>query len=200
VRAALLVPIKDFRQAKLRLAGVLDSASRQALAREMAERVLAAAGGLPSFVVCDDADVAAWSSQRGAEVLWRPALGLNGAVTDGVATLASLGYDRVVVSHSDVPMARDLSRLARGPNVVLVPDRRDDGTNVAAVPTAAGFRFRYGPGSFRQHAAEARRLGIGVHVVRHPELGWDVDVPADLAHPALQEVLPSLPTSRASHG
>jgi 2-phospho-L-lactate guanylyltransferase len=198
MRAALLVPIKDFRQAKLRLAGVLDPPARRALARHMAAIVLRAAGSLPTHVVCDDADVAAWAADLGAEVLWRPGHGLNGAVTDGVTTLAAMGFDRVVVSHSDLPLARDLAWAATGPNVVLVPDRHDDGTNVACVPAAAGFTFQYGPGSYRRHAAEARRLGLGVHVVRHRELGWDVDLPTDLDHPALQEVLSSLPTIPAS--
>ena len=43
--------------------------------------------------------------------------------------------------------------------VVLVPDRHVDGTNVLVVPTAPGFRFAYGPGSFAAHQAEADRLG-----------------------------------------
>jgi 2-phospho-L-lactate guanylyltransferase (CobY/MobA/RfbA family) len=67
--------------------------------------------------------------------------------------------------------------------VTLVPDRRDDGTNVACVPVDVGFRFSYGGGSFRRHAAEARRLGLPLRIVRDPVLGWDVDLPADLAHP-----------------
>ena len=33
-------------------------------------------------------------------------------------------------------------------------------------PTDVDFRFAYGPGSFRRHAAEARRLGLGLRVVR----------------------------------
>jgi 2-phospho-L-lactate guanylyltransferase len=82
--------------------------------------------------------------------------------------------------------------------VTLVPDRRDDGTNVVSVPTDAGFAFSYGPGSFRRHAAEARRLGLPVRVLREPGLGWDVDIPDDLANPALEEVLPSLRTTPAS--
>ena len=39
-------------------------------------------------------------------------------------------------------------------------DRRDDGTNVACVPSGAGFRFSYGPGSFARHCDEAVRLGF----------------------------------------
>jgi len=52
---------------------------------------------------------------------------------------------------------------------------------VLAVPTGVAFRFAYGPGSFRRHVAEARRLGLGVRVVRDPDLAFDVDVPEDLA-------------------
>ena len=82
-------------------------------------------------------------------------------------------------------MATDLAWPARHDGVTLVPDRRDDGTNVACVPTRAGFEFSYGPGSFRRHGAEARRLGLPLRVVREPSLGWDVDLPSDLDHPAV---------------
>jgi 2-phospho-L-lactate guanylyltransferase len=166
----------------------------------MADAVLRAASPLATFVVCDDDAVAAWAEAGGATVLWRPGLGLNGAVTDGVDALGAAGFDRVVVAHSDLPLARRLEWAARWPGVTLVPDRRDDGTNVACVPPDVGFRFSYGPSSFRRHAAEARRLGLAVRVVREPQLGWDVDVPDDLAHPAIEELLPSLRTSPASPG
>jgi 2-phospho-L-lactate guanylyltransferase len=190
--------MKDFRQAKVRLAGALEPAARAALARHMAANVLAAAKGLPTFVVCDDGSVAGFARLQGAEVLWRPGLGLNGAVTDGVRSLGRAGFARVLVAHADLPLAVDLAWLGRLRELTLVPDRHDDGTNVACVPTNIGFTFAYGPGSFRRHAAEGRRLGLAVRVVREPSLGWDVDVPDDLSHPSLQGVLPSLPTSPAS--
>lgn len=197
VRVAVLVPVKDFRRAKVRLAGALSPSERAALARSMADTVVRAAAPLATFVVCDDEQVRAWAEAHGATALWRPGHGLNGAVTDGVEALAG-DFDRVIVAHSDLPLARHLGWTALLPGVTLVPDRRDDGTNVACVPTDIGFRFSYGPGSFRRHAAEARRLGQPVRVVREPQLGWDVDIPDDLAHPSIEEVLPSLRTSPAS--
>jgi 2-phospho-L-lactate/phosphoenolpyruvate guanylyltransferase len=63
---------------------------------------------------------------------------------------------------------------------VLVPDRQRKGTNVVSLPTASGFRFAYGPGSFDRHLAEARRLSLTVDIVDDPSLAWDVDVPDDL--------------------
>ena len=71
------------------------------------------------------------------------------------------GYDRVLVAHADLPLAVDIAWLARLGGLTLVPDRHDDGTNVVCLPSAIGFEFAYGPGSFRRHAAEGRRLGPG---------------------------------------
>lgn len=182
-RHAVLVPVKAFRRAKLRLAPALPAAERAALARSMAAGVLSAADPLPVAVVCDDDEVADWASERGARVIWTPGEGLDGAVRVGVATLAGEGVERVVVAHADLPLADSLSPLAPGDGVTLVPDRRDDGTNVIVVPAGAGFVFSYGAGSFQRHRAEALRLGLAVYVVREPRLGWDVDVPADLELP-----------------
>jgi 2-phospho-L-lactate guanylyltransferase len=176
----VLVPVKAFHLAKARLAGVLDGEGRAALARRMATVVVRAGAPLPVAVVCDDDDVAAWATGLGARVLWRPGRGLNPAVQDAVTSLAALGYKRVVVAHADLPLARELAWVARFPGVTIVPDRRDDGTNVLSVPTDADFTFAYGVGSFRRHAAESRRIGRGLRVVREPGLGWDIDIPDDL--------------------
>jgi 2-phospho-L-lactate guanylyltransferase len=178
---AVLVPVKAFWQAKARLASVLDEVARASLAREMATTVVRAAGPLPVTVACDDQVVADWAHAVGASVAWTPGLGLNGAVTAGVDALAAQGFARVVVAHADLPRALDLAPVAVGDGVVAVPDRHDDGTNVLAVPTGAGFVFAYGPGSFRRHQAEATRVGLACTVLRPPDLTWDVDVPADLS-------------------
>ena len=180
MRSAAVVPVKAFTLAKARLAPALDDAGRAALAQRMAEQVLAAAGSLPVSVACDDDDVAAWARDRGATVVWTAGLDLNGAVTLAVDELAASGIDRVVIAHADLPRARDLSIVVGDHGMVIVPDRRRDGTNVLALPAAAGFTFAYGPGSFDRHCAEAERLGLPALVIEPPDLTWDVDDPADL--------------------
>jgi 2-phospho-L-lactate guanylyltransferase len=186
VDVAVLVPVKAFGAAKLRLAPALDPDARAELARTMASRVVEAAAPLPVSVVCDDDEVAEWAVSVGAAVIWRPGRGLNGAVADGVAALAAVGHDFVIVAHGDLPHAVDLAWVADFDGITLVPDRRDDGTNVVGVPARAqtSFRFAYGPGSFARHHAEAERIGVPARVVREPRLAWDVDVPADLAAPS----------------
>lgn len=178
---ALLVPVKAFHSAKVRLASVLTEPERAELARRLASRVLQAAGSLRPNVVCDDAEVADWARSEGARVIWTPNLGLSGAVDMGVATVAAEGAELAIVAHADLPRASRLDRIGTVGRVTLVPDTRRDGTNVAAVPVGAGWRFSYGPGSFARHQAEAARLGIGCDVVIDEDLAADVDVPADLA-------------------
>jgi len=181
---AVLVPIKAFTAAKVRLAPALDPPGRAHLARGMAASVLRAAGTLPAAVVCDDEEVRSWAVASGAEAIWTPGLGLNGAVAAGVAHLASRGARRVIVAHADLPLATDLAWVGRFAGVTLVPDRHGDGTNVACVPADAGFTFGYGPGSCARHRAEGVRLGLPVRIVADRRLGWDVDVPGDLDLPA----------------
>ncbi len=188
---AVLVPVKAFARAKRRLTDALDDHDRRALVRRMAEQVLEAAAPLRVAVVCDDPEVADWARRRGALVLWEPGRGLNGAVQSGVAQLADMGVRRVVVAHADLPLARDLPRLVGFEGVTLVPDRRDDGTNVIELPTDAGFRFSYGPASFSRHLAECDRLGLAVRVVREPALAYDVDWPSDLTEGAVPRRAPS---------
>jgi len=180
---AVLVPVKAFGEAKLRLAPALDHDARADLARSMASTVVRVAAPLPVFVVCDDDEVAAWATDAGADVVWRPGLGLNGAVSAGVDLLAADGYAKVIVAHADLPYAVDLAWVADFDGVTLVPDRHDDGTNVVCVPTGTGFTFAYGPGSFARHCAETERLGLALRVEREPHLGWDVDIPDDLTAP-----------------
>jgi 2-phospho-L-lactate/phosphoenolpyruvate guanylyltransferase len=181
---AVVIPVKAFTQAKRRLAPVLDDAARAELARSMAATVVRAADPRPVVVVCDDDTVRRWAHDLGAEVLWTPGLGLNGAVAAGVAHLAARGVAQAIVAHADLPLALDLGWVAAAPGVTLVPDRHGDGTNVACVPTDAGFQFAYGAGSCALHEAEARRLGLPVRVVPDARLGWDVDRPEDLDLPA----------------
>ena len=190
VDAAVLIPVKDFRQAKARLANVLAPQHRLRLARWTADQVVAAATPLPVFIACDDRDVADWAEAHGATVLWRPGRGLNAAVHDGIATLAASGIEHVIVAHSDLPTPAPLANLVLSGGIVLVPDLRDDGTNVIAIPSRIGFQPAYGSQSFRRHLAQAISLGCPVRVHRDIRLALDIDTAPDLAHPLVTKVLP----------
>ncbi len=199
VEPVLLVPVKAFGDAKARLARVLTDANRAWLAQWMAERVLAAAGEMPVYITCDDVAVAEWATAHGASVLFQPGVGLNPAVNASLATLREQGVDHVVVAHGDLPRAHTLASVARPGVLTLVPDRRHDGTNVASVPLAITFELSYGPHSFSRHLAQAMHNNLHLEVRPDPLLALDIDTPADLAHPLVQEVLPPwLQTNQAN--
>lgn len=176
----MLVPVKAFHRAKLRLAPALSPERRRELARSMATQVVRSAAGLPVAVVCDDAQVSEWALSLGALVIWEPGRGLNLAVQAGVHRLGELGVHDVVVAAGDLPLATDLRWIGEFDGITLVPDRRLDGTNVIGLPAATPFTFCYGPGSFRRHLEQAERTGLPVRVVESSPLAWDVDVPEDL--------------------
>ena len=178
----MLVPVKAFGEAKRRLSPALGAPERAALSRRLAAGVIAAAAPLAVAVVCEDREVASWACELGALVIWAPGRGLNGAVAAGVARLAAEGVTAVAVAHGDLARPAGLVALVlRHPGgVTLVPDGRDNGTNVVVLPGAVAFRFSYGPGSFRRHLDEATASGLAVQVVRGTDLSLDVDLPSDL--------------------
>lgn len=181
-RYCVVVPIKRFANAKKRLAGFLTVAERETLARSMAVRVLHAADGLHVLVVTDDDEVSSWARSLGADVVRESGGGLNAAVRSGVDAARLHRADRVIVIHADIPLATALDRFttSSAQSAVIVPDTRNDGTNVLVFPADAPINFCYGVGSFAMHHRELVRLGFDVIVVPDAQLGSDVDHPRDL--------------------
>ena len=189
VETAVLIPIKSFSHAKKRLSGHLSASDRALLARWMAGRVFAAASPLPTFVACDDEQVATWAEGCGAEVLWGPGLGLNGAVDNGIETISGKGFEHVIIAHSDLPLPESLRSIAREGHVVLVPDRWSDGTNVISRPCSINVPACYGPASYRHHFDAAMMTGTPVIVRDDTNLSIDVDTIADCRHPLVAPLL-----------
>ena len=184
---AVVVPVKAFDAAKARLHGALDDTERSRLARWTASRVIEAARPACTFVACDSDDVATLAESLGASVLWCPGLGLNGAIDHAVDTITGKGFDHVLVAHGDLPLADRLTRLARTGEVVIVPDRRREGTNVLVRPCALDLRAAYGPGSYRTHLTAAIATGAPVHVRLDRRLALDIDTVDDCRHPLVAE-------------
>ena len=201
--ALLVLPIKAFDNAKGRLASALDPDQRVRLASECASRVAAAATDCDILVVTgavDDTalphpDIRDWAARHGATCITQGDPGLDAAARDGVRFATVHGYATVIVAHSDVPLATPVVEFVEPDTIVIVPDRHRDGTNLLSLPVsvATHFAFHYGPGSFRAHRDEARRLGHEPRVVTSREWGLDLDTPEDLADARVRDTLPWLP-------
>ncbi|HTL83791.1 MAG TPA: 2-phospho-L-lactate guanylyltransferase [Acidimicrobiia bacterium] len=180
--AGVVIPLRSFTHAKARLASALSDDARISLARSMADRVADAAGDRPTVVVTSAPEVVAWAAARSIATIDDPGT-LDAAADTGRAWVKSQGLARVVITHADLPYATSLDGVAGdGDNAVavVVPDHRDDGTPVLALPVDAPFNFSYGPGSAARHITEAARCGLEVRVVRDDALAFDVDIEADL--------------------
>lgn len=180
MQVAVVIPIKSFTLAKGRLADTLTPSARADLARECATTVVRAAQPLPVYVVCSDPDVAAWAHQMNAHVVNCPTPGLDAAVTAGLQRAHNDGADHVIISHADLPLARNLEHVVRPGKVSLVPDRHRDGTNVLSFPLGIGFSTAYGPGSCDNHIRIAASLDVDVEIIHDEYLELDVDTSDDL--------------------
>jgi 2-phospho-L-lactate guanylyltransferase len=180
--AGVVVPVRSFAAAKARLSSRLDPLGRATLAQRLADTVVRAARPLPVVIISSAPEVRDWATSRSLPCIDDPG-SLDGAAAAGRAWFDDRGFARVVIAHADLPFARTFAGVATGsgaPTAVIVPCHRNDGTPVLAVPVGAPFRFRYGPGSFARHLAEAHRCRLEVRVDRDADLRFDVDVPDDL--------------------
>ncbi|MGH9022386.1 MAG: hypothetical protein ACRDV9_04690 [Acidimicrobiia bacterium] len=194
--AAVVIPIRAFAGGKSRLAGLLAPTTRSDLLALLAGQVAAAAAGFPTAVVSSAPEVLVWASQRGLATIADPG-SLNAAAAAAQRWATSLGVERVVIAHADLPLARSLAALtADGPErmVAAVRCHRADGTPVLSLPTTLPFRFAYGRGSFARHVLEAAHQGAAFRRIGDPCLEVDVDGPGDLwlaaqASPVVREFL-----------
>ena len=189
LQVGVVVPLRSFTFAKERLTDVLDPTARALLARGMADRVVRAAHPYRIAIVSSALEVCEWALARGLDVVGDPG-SLDGAANAGREWARDCGLSRYAIVHADLPRITTLAAVVAdggAPVAVVVPDHRNDGTPILSLPTTAEFTFSYGPDSAARHAAEAERRGLEVRVLRDPDLGFDVDLPGDLAALAAYE-------------
>jgi len=188
----VVVPVKDLRNAKQRLAGVLAPAERHALFRAMLEDVLsalAASAGLAGILmVTRDAEARRLAGRYGARVLVEEInQGHTAASTLGARTLAQEGAAGMLQLPADIPLVTpaDIAALLQAhgtaPAVTLAPSRDERGSNAVACSPPDLLPLRFGDDSFFPHLNRALALGIEPQIVKRPGLALDVDTPEDLA-------------------
>lgn len=197
-RWILVVPVKDARRGKTRLADVLEPAARAALVRAMAldtvEAVLGAQRVARVLVVTADPEVAAAApALPRVRVLPEPApraddapggwASLDRAVRAGFdAARAEAPTAHVGVLLGDLPgldpaeLDAALAAAEQHPRAVL-PDAEGTGTTLLTAGPGEQLRPAFGGGSAAAHAA----LGhVRLDLPETSTLRHDVDVPADL--------------------
>ena len=188
---ALLLPIKDLRQAKQRLAPLLNAEERFALAQAMLADTIRAVRGVRRaekiFVVTNYIPVMHAAEANGWELL-REERQISESVSVDAASrhCAERGVTSLLRLPLDVPLVQsgDIDALlaveCAAPAVVIVPSRDGTGTNAILRTPPALFPSHFGSGSFAKHCGEAERAGAQIVVRRNASLEMDVDDEADL--------------------
>ena len=185
-----VVPVKDLRGTKSRLAPVLDPGARAGLTLYMMGRVVGAireAGVGDVCVVSPDRMVLEEAKRRGATPLLQESRGLNPALEEGRRRMLGLGAPALLVLPADLPLldAEDvlavLQEAGEEPSVVIAPDGSRSGTNALLIQPPDVLPFAFGAGSFEAHVGAARRRGLDVNVCERSHLAFDLDTAGDLA-------------------
>lgn len=193
-----LVPVKRLSAGKTRLLPVLSRQECRALVRAMLTDVLAALAQTPTvreiaILTSDEAALAGVAHYYGVRLLRDPGRGLDAALDQTAAFLASQGAGRLLLLPADVPLVTrmDLERLigllpggqpAECATAVLVPSADRRGTNAALVApcqSVGAFGFA-STEEFRVHWRRALDRGVKLQAVLLPHLSFDIDTPDDL--------------------
>jgi 2-phospho-L-lactate guanylyltransferase len=197
-RWILVVPVKDARRGKTRLADVLEPAARAALVRAMALDTVEAVLGAPRvarvLVVTADPEVtAAAPALPRVRVLAEPAPRADDA-PGGWASLDRAASTGVAAARAEAPTAHvgvllgDLPGLdpgeldaalaaAEAHPLAVLPDAEGTGTTLLTARAGERLQPAFGGGSAASHAA----LGhVRLELPETSTLRHDVDVPADL--------------------
>jgi 2-phospho-L-lactate guanylyltransferase len=191
-----VVPVKDTRRAKQRLARILPAARRQELALAMLEDVLATLARVRELagivVVTTDPAAAAIAVSYGARVARDGAGdGHTGAVAAAARHLTAEDFgmltlpgDIPLVEGDDIRQLIAVHRIAAERDArafTIAPARDERGSNAVLCSPAAAVPLRFGDDSFFPHLAAARACGIAPVVVRLPRIALDIDTPEDAA-------------------
>lgn len=188
---ALLLPVKDLRNSKRRLAGVLSPEERFAVAQAMLADTFRAVSGVRRadkvFVVTNYAPAMQAAKENGWEILAEDEQISESASVDAASReCESLGVTSLLRLPLDVPLVRpgDIDELldidCRASALVIVPSRDGTGTNAILRRPPTLFPSHFGRGSFAKHCDEASRVGAQIIVHRNPRIEMDVDDESDL--------------------
>jgi 2-phospho-L-lactate/phosphoenolpyruvate guanylyltransferase len=186
-----IVPVKPLRRGKSRLAGVLTEDERAVLNYSMLGNTLKTLSEVKSIsqilVISRDPQALTLAHEYHARTVkedGRPELNLALQRATTVAKVYSA--QGVIILPADIPLINPndieelLSRTGHPPEVIIVPDRREDGTNALVINPVGQMDYLFGPGSFRRHIQQAEQAGYRVEIFRMPSIELDLDLPEDL--------------------
>jgi len=186
----ILIPVKDLRSAKQRLADVLDQRARTELAEAMLFDVLQTLShwtDCPGVaLVTGDSYAIRLAQQYGFEIIPdNENAGETAAIEMATRICEERGVDSTLVLPGDIPLIEtseldQILRAAPKEGSVLAPAADGRGTNAAFRRPAGLLPLRFGNDSFQPHLAAAKATEKPCVVLSLPGIALDIDRPSDL--------------------
>ena len=184
------VPVKDFSQAKQRLASALSQPERSRLAEAMVQDVLdalqAATGLVGIAILTVDPGATQLARRRGLRVIADCASeGHTRVANAAMKRLGAEGADAVLILPGDVPLitpgeGQTVIAMAPPERFTIVPSHDHDGSNAIRCSPPGNIPLRYGLDSFQCHLRVARAQGITPAALELAGIAQDIDHPQDL--------------------
>jgi 2-phospho-L-lactate guanylyltransferase len=187
----IVIPVKDTRYSKQRLADLLGAGERQALAHAMLDDVVEAVVGVSRDVEVALVTVDPYAREVAARHSFRVIDegahdGHTGAVDGGRHVLAAEGAAGILTMPGDIPLVTtaEIEALLRAHDAdegfTIVPAHDRQGSNAVACSPPERVPLRFGSDSFYPHLEAARRVGLVPQVVEVAGISTDVDTPEDV--------------------
>jgi 2-phospho-L-lactate/phosphoenolpyruvate guanylyltransferase len=187
----ILIPVKNLKTAKQRLAPVLDQAHRTALAEAMLHDVFETvsnwANRPPVAVVSSDPLAHDLAKHFDFETIPDDDNQSETAAVEMATQICeSRSIESTLVIPGDIPLVQSseldtILKVAPPRGSVLVPAADGRGTNAAFRRPGGLFPLRFGNDSFKPHFAAARATKKPCIVLVLPGIALDVDNPSDLS-------------------
>lgn len=188
---ALLLPVKDLRNAKKRLASVLSPEERFGLAQAMLTDTIRAIQRVRKaekiFVITNYQPIFDVAEENGWEILREDRqISESDSVDTGSTICEKKGVRALLRLPLDLPLIQpcDIDELlaieCASPATVIVPSRDGTGTNALLRTPPTLFPSHFGEGSFAKHLSEAKDVDARVFLRRNHRLEMDVDDESDL--------------------
>ena len=184
----VLLPVKDFQNAKQRLAPAINAAVRADLARAMLSDVLhslskaRAAERVVVFTASEE--VIQMTRPFGFEVALETSVKGHSAAVNRMVEELSATATRILSIAVDLPLLLpseiDFALESPSEPITLIPSRDGTGTNGVVFIPPARIAMEYGEGSFRRHLSKAAVSGRPSDVLNVPGIAFDIDTPEDL--------------------
>lgn len=194
-----LVPVKELRKSKQRLASALQPDEREGLVLAMLQDVFTAIRDISVFdgilVVSRSPKVRELAREFGYETFVdSEGADYSQAVTEANRYLNDRNQPQSTLAlPGDVPRitAEDIQQIiSHHDRVTLVPNESGEGTNAVLASPPNVITYHFGEQSLRKHTEAARFAGLTPSVVRNSNIAKDIDDPRDLVQ-ALTDLPPS---------